>query len=279
MDPYKLIEDMFLIEHNLRWGKFKDLDYLDALGCDREKGKATWDTIKINLVKAVPFHFQDATPEPVHADFAEQLLQHKLLKPPFESTLISSSALPKVYFLCGIARGLLVVVAFSYFGYGEMPKDVAAPAYVVASTDDFTTDAPMVNIVPLLDKNTTAQNQKNGAWAFQTAAAYLALLMSKEVVDRVEPSPEKLNRARAKKGRLPIPERHTVTIRLNVKAALAGPRAPGDGRASPCMHWRRGHLRRLPSGVIKEIPPTVVNAREEAQPAIKQYIIKKGDIP
>jgi hypothetical protein len=279
MDPSKLIEDMFLIEHNLRWGRNNQLDYLDALGGDRARSKSVWDVIKVNLVQAVPFHFQDIGPEPVHTDFAEQLIQHQLLHPPFQSTLISSSLLPRVYFLCGVARGQLVIVTFSYFGGGEMPKDVIAPAYVTCSTAEFTADVPLVNIVPLLDKATPAENEKSGTWAFQTAASHLALLMSKEIADRVEPSPVKLNKKRAKAGRPPIPERHTITIRAGVRAALAtASHVPGDGRASPRMHWRRGHLRHLATGVILKIPPVVVNAREEAQPTIKQYIIKKGEL-
>lgn len=79
----------------------------------------------------------------------------------------------------------------------------------------------------------------------------LVMLNSKTTqITRYE-APAKLNKARAKKGRAPLPEHRVVTIVPN-RIASDIRREYGDSagplRNSPRLHWRRSHIRTLPGG-------------------------------
>ena len=83
-------------------------------------------------------------------------------------------------------------------------------------------------------------------WA-TVAAAYLSL----PGVERSEtPAPARLNKQRAQKGKPPIAMR--CEIRLNRSIM---PRTMGGTHNSPVPHWRRGHVRRLPTGRIAMVRP------------------------
>lgn len=79
------------------------------------------------------------------------------------------------------------------------------------------------------------------------AAAYLSM----PGIERIEtPAPARLNKQRAQKGKPPIAMR--CEIRIN-RAIM--PRTMGGTHESPVPHWRRGHVRRLPSGRIAMVRP------------------------
>jgi hypothetical protein len=87
--------------------------------------------------------------------------------------------------------------------------------------------------------------------------ALTVMLSAKGVEVEVIPAPEKLNKCRTKKGRPPISEIRTVHIRIGgEKYTFAGERH--GHHASPRLHWRRGHIRRLPSGGITNVVPCLV---------------------
>lgn len=82
----------------------------------------------------------------------------------------------------------------------------------------------------------------------------LMMLHSRSTESRTEPAPDKLNKARIKKGNSPIPEHRVVSI-VPYRIAKDIRREYGDAgflRASPRLHWRRSHIRTLESG--KRIP-------------------------
>lgn len=98
------------------------------------------------------------------------------------------------------------------------------------------------------------------------------LLMSHGVRINIERAPERLNKARLAKGRVPVRERRVVIIRtqdLHGKHVAAGT----DKRASPTPHWRRAHVQRRPSGKVVMIPPTIVGAKDDHIPVPKSYIV------
>lgn len=89
----------------------------------------------------------------------------------------------------------------------------------------------------------------------------VAMLASKEVVsERIAP-PEKVNKARARKGRPKINDVYDVRISLAASSASA---SQGGTHASPRMHWRRGHYRRLGDKLVP-VAPCLVNASEAAE--------------
>lgn len=90
-----------------------------------------------------------------------------------------------------------------------------------------------------------------------TVAAFVALINSKsaEVLERS--APEKLNKARAKKGKEPLPSVRFVDVpSRNWQGGAAS-----KGHASPRLHWRRGHLRHLPDKIVP-VSPCLVGAAE-----------------
>jgi hypothetical protein len=101
------------------------------------------------------------------------------------------------------------------------------------------------------------------------------LVMSKSVEKRAEPAPEKLNKAREKKGKLPIPPTTFVKLKLG---ATQGPRLDlGGTHASPRMHWRAGHLRVIHRGTPRqrEVPvaPTIVGIGGYGDLVKKDYLV------
>ena len=57
----------------------------------------------------------------------------------------------------------------------------------------------------------------------------------------------KLNKARAKKGHLPLYDYHVLAIKTEHQTSRTD-NTLGGNHASPRFHWRRGHIRKLPSG-------------------------------
>jgi hypothetical protein len=97
------------------------------------------------------------------------------------------------------------------------------------------------------------------AMPMQFAMSALAALSSRGPEVRVQPAPEKLNTQRAKKGRPPIFEYRIVEIPAWAKEKAE---AGGGTHASPRLHWRRGHERRLPSGTKTFVHAHLVGAAE-----------------
>jgi len=115
--------------------------------------------------------------------------------------------------------------------------------------------------------------------------ACLLLLATEGVaVDRLEPSP-KLNKAREKTGKTPIPPHWKVHTGEYVTALLQrGQRrsTPGDGHhASPVPHLRRGHIRHMHEmhgGGTRWIADALVNLKDENAPLARSfYQLQRGN--
>ena len=72
-----------------------------------------------------------------------------------------------------------------------------------------------------------------------------SLLQCRNVETAVQAAPAKLNAARAKRGKPPLPDYRKVVIHVRDRQAVA---REVESHASPRAHWRRGHFRRLPQG-------------------------------
>ena len=99
----------------------------------------------------------------------------------------------------------------------------------------------------------TRETMAKGETGF--VAYLLLMLVSKSTETLGVAAPDKLNKARARKGKAPITAHRVVsivprgiakTIRDSEQGAVGG--GTGLVRSSPRMHWRRSHLRILPSG-------------------------------
>lgn len=96
----------------------------------------------------------------------------------------------------------------------------------------------------------------------------VALLASRGIRHDVDKAPDRVQARRAREGKPPLPERHTIIVPGTM------PRASGDGtggtHASPRPHWRRGHVRRYASGTTTVVAPCIVNGDGSAI-SPKQY--------
>jgi hypothetical protein len=95
------------------------------------------------------------------------------------------------------------------------------------------------------------------SWVHQSILSFVAVLNSASVeLKPVSPSGT-VNRRRAKQGLPPIGEVTEVHIKMNgVRYRIDGGEV-GSG-SSKRAHWRRGHIRRLPSGQITNVRPCLV---------------------
>lgn len=100
--------------------------------------------------------------------------------------------------------------------------------------------------------------------------ALLGALATPQAIRREEPAPDKLNKQRAKKGRVPIRPVILIDVRASQHAASA---RRGEGSYTVRPHWRRGHIRHLPNGKLTPIPPCCVNM-ETGVPIKPEYLVK-----
>jgi hypothetical protein len=81
-------------------------------------------------------------------------------------------------------------------------------------------------------------------------------------------APERLNRARAKQGKVPIPSHmvvHTRDYVATYHAAVADRVSRGGHHASPIAHWRRAHTRTLATGAVIPVRSSKVNWRDSEE--------------
>jgi hypothetical protein len=99
------------------------------------------------------------------------------------------------------------------------------------------------------------------------------MLQSKGIHIKKTPRPDKLNIARVKKGKIPIGEINEISININGKTYDASGNERGSG-SSKRLHWRRGHIRRLPSGEITNVRPCLVGEIGKEPARLPTYKIK-----
>jgi hypothetical protein len=142
----------------------------------------------------------------------------------------------------GIYKNNAFIPCHGFFNYAESKSKNAFAIYVG--------DSP---IGAFQDREI---NQRNALVFAQALCALTCLLKASGVIVETTSAPHRLNAQREKKGRLPIYEIRTVKIIVAGKTYSSGGAA--SDRVSPRLHWRRGHLRTLPSGALTVIPPCLV---------------------
>jgi len=113
-----------------------------------------------------------------------------------------------------------------------------------------------------------ASDQMRASNSLDPLVCMLRMLADASIpVTRFE-APEKLNKARAKSGKLPIPPHNVVHSGDYVSQITSHARSRASDRnghhASPIAHWRRSHLRHLPGRVVK-VRSSKVNWRGETE--------------
>lgn len=117
-----------------------------------------------------------------------------------------------------------------------------------------------------------------GANSLDPLVTMLRLLADASVPITHTETPVKLNKARAKIGKFPIPG-HSVVHTRDYVAAFTTHRgkhaSKGGHHASPIAHWRRAHARHLSSGKIVSVRSSKVNWRDPAELHRMFYHIRK----
>ena len=110
----------------------------------------------------------------------------------------------------------------------------------------------------------TEANQSAAHDARVSYGALWVILNTKDIRRTIDEPSEKLNRIRAKRGRLPLRRVTHVNVAQYTRAQEETVRmiAAGD-RVSPRMHLRRAHLRRLPNGTTIVIHAMIINAHKD----------------
>ena len=105
---------------------------------------------------------------------------------------------------------------------------------------------------------------------------FTALMQSTHTKTRKVEFSDRLNKKRGKRGLPPIMPYHTVYFEVGGKNYNTdGTEVGGGSHASPRMHWRRGHVRKLESGKLTHVRPCLVNAMGlDAQVPKPKYEIK-----
>jgi hypothetical protein len=105
--------------------------------------------------------------------------------------------------------------------------------------------------------------QEHAIVCVRDICALTTMLSAKGVEQIITPAPHKLNKHRVKRGLPSIGEVREIVIHHGKNVYAASGQQRGS-HASPRMHWRRGHLRRLPSGEITNVRPCLVGSVGEA---------------
>jgi hypothetical protein len=251
----------------------------------------TWDCLFDAYRMAVNFDLGDLKPTLEQVEFGRELHEKDMLAFPFPLMFISSKAL-------GQGHSILVsdqVRKMERVGMNDLPDDerafamfstsavfmggaidpkhgpprqignVACPVCGMWVTKDRVNWKHILNLRSASRTTGEPREFSGETYAPHVEFVYgvVAMLMSKDVEVTVSPKPTKLNAAREKKGKVPIGESRIIKIRAEARVRYEG---SGDGtHASPRMHWRRGHFRKLASGNIIPVAPSLVNATDEAK--------------
>jgi len=86
----------------------------------------------------------------------------------------------------------------------------------------------------------------------------VAAINSKSTSIKTREAPKKLNKKRALRGKPPIYSYHVVNIPSRDSTSSANGSAD---RVSPRLHWRRGHLRQIPKGLVA-VSPSLVGCKD-----------------
>jgi hypothetical protein len=101
----------------------------------------------------------------------------------------------------------------------------------------------------------------------RVALGFLQIINCKNAPIEVVPPSEKLNKKRAKQGRVLTPTYRTLKVSGHVTTGRTGTGSSGPKKT----HWRRGHIRNQPTakGIIKKwIKPMIIGAGKADNPEI-----------
>jgi len=122
---------------------------------------------------------------------------------------------------------------------------------------------------PLLAKDTVGYFEEKANFAI-TAFVLVGLINAEGIDVEDHRAPKFINKKREAKGKLPLFEYHL--LKINPALKMPGHVATGGTHASPRLHWRRGHIRRLSSGELTQVRPCLVGHKSLGR-IEKDYVV------
>jgi len=210
------------------------------------------DAVAVLVARAAKFIIPPAAIQKPLIETGREYLLENVWRPPFEFTLfefhegrgaMAALCLPNDALAGGYARdAATAVMGFVLTNAGEIT--VARARALIIHGPDF-----QIKMSSLDWDGKTPIGREAAGFMESVATAVVGavpLLGAKGVATELVAAPDRLNKHRLKKGKVPLYEHRIIKI----GGVSSSGRVVGVGmeRASPRMHWRRGHVRTLPSG-------------------------------
>ena len=239
--------------------------------------------------RAVHFDFNDIRPTEEHKEFGEELYKNGMFILPYPQLFVTSNIfkgddISILYvegdncieaFVAGPLSNKVKGVAIHEREY-ILPKSSYRIRYVGGGEWPFYFDYGMMS--HMLKPPSRERQHETAALIFGLMFSWVTMLMGKEVEQRIEPPPAKLNKIRERAGKPRINERRLILVRPHARHALLG--EPGESGRTVVPHFRRGHFRRLAAprkadGIaVVPVAPTLVNADYDNMQAPRDYVVK-----
>lgn len=261
----------------------------------------------LHLVKqAVLFDFAATHPDMAHKDFALDLYERKMFSLPFPVTAFAFEARPNNPLQASYAgsrpAGAMMVLSQDDdqrisaimctemrdehgTTMGAIPFAIVMRAKLSNPSADHTVSVDEESF-PLVDDRMMAimygsadahghDSMRNRLCSNLVGCMGMTvMLMSKGVATEHIAAPDRLNKAREKKGKPRIGDRYLVRLKTgdlySIKDDGGEQDISGHVRGSPRMHWRRGHFRTLLRGTDGErvvpVAPSLIGGNERAEP-------------
>ena len=290
--PHVVIETMMKMGMNhSTWREPKSLPMIAAL-----------------IKRATLFDFGALAPSMEHKDFALDLYERQLFTLPFEITAFTFRGIPHpnaVHQSPGQSSAMIVVSQEKDHrltaimcteqrdqdgrSQGAIPMSVMMRAKLsnprTGEVDVSEETYPLISdrVLRLMYGDNAeiihATMVQRVASNLVAAMGMSVMLMSKGVETELHPAPDRLNKAREKKGKPIIGDRYSVRIRAgdaySISTGNGDESIAGHTRGAPRMHWRRGHFRTLYRGSEAErivpVAPSLIGANDAAEPIRKAY--------
>jgi hypothetical protein len=162
--------------------------------------------------------------------------------------------------------------------------DGTPPAILVYDIVSIDAKPEGTHVMPALMQDDEYNNDEEQLWgrganSLDPLVTMLRLLADASIPITDNPAPEKLNKARVKRGKYAIPPHITVHTRDYVTAFHAAKiehKSKGGHHASPIAHTRREHKRHLRSGRVVPVRSSRVNWRDSAELHRLFYRVEHG---
>jgi len=215
------------------------------------------------------FDFGVLAPKQEHVDFGKEMFERGVFRLPFDQTFFSFTApIPLGVLAVQQDNGLCCIPCRSTAIPGAKPQMI--PMFIIylgldESGHTYWQGEPVIDELEHDYEPLVSQ-------ALHSVVGAVTMLMSKDVSTDIKEPSRIMLRERKRKGKSPIGATHFV--KLTPEAERDYRDHQGGTHASPVIHFRRGHFRRLPGDRVVPVAPCIVGANDQSKAAFpKDYVV------